>query len=174
MPKIQLRRVYVEKKMPSFDVVSEVDSHELANAVDQANREIDSRFDFKDSKGKYTVEKEHILLTASNDFQIKQMQEILCSKLAKRNLDVRSLKWEDIEKNLSEARQKATICQGIEKEMAKKVTKQIKELSSKVQASIQGDQIRVNGKKRDDLQEVMQLLRAADTEIPLQFNNFRD
>lgn len=160
--------------MPSFDIVSEIDSHELSNAVDQANREINSRFDFKDSNGKYVLEKEHVLLTASNDFQIKQMQEILISKLAKRNLDVRSLKWEDIEKNLSEARQKATICQGIDKEDAKKLTKLIKELSLKVQASIQGDQVRVNGKKRDDLQEIMQKLRAADVEIPLQFNNFRD
>jgi len=160
--------------MPSFDVVSEVDSHELANAVDQANREIESRFDFKGSNGKYTLEKEHVLLTASNDFQIKQMQEILISKLAKRHLDVRSLKWEDIEKNLSEARQKATICQGIEKEMAKKVAKTIKELSAKVQASIQGDQVRVTGKKRDDLQEIMHKLKEAHLEIPLQFNNFRD
>lgn len=160
--------------MPSFDIVSEVDSHELSNAVDQANREIGSRFDFKDSNGKYTLEKEHILLSAANDFQVKQMQEVLFSKLAKRNLDSRSLKLEDIEKNLSEARQKATICQGLEKEVAKKLTKLIKELNSKVQASIQGDQVRVNAKKKDDLQEIMQQLRAADFEVPLQFNNFRD
>ena len=160
--------------MPSFDIVSEIDLHELSNAVDQANREIDSRFDFKDSRAKYILEKEHVLLTAANDFQVKQMQEILYAKLAKRNLDVRSIKWEDIEKNLSEARQKASLCQGIDKEAAKKLTKTIKELSSKVQASIQGDQVRVNGKKRDDLQEIMQKLREADLEIPLQFNNFRD
>jgi uncharacterized protein YajQ (UPF0234 family) len=160
--------------MPSFDIVSEIDLHELSNAVDQANREIDSRFDFKDSRAKYVLEKEHVLLTAANDFQVKQMQEILYAKLAKRNLDVRSIKWEDIEKNLSEARQKASLCQGIDKEAAKKLTKTIKELSSKVQASIQGDQVRVNGKKRDDLQEIMQKLREADLEIPLQFNNFRD
>jgi cyclic-di-GMP-binding protein len=160
--------------MPSFDIVSEVDAHELSNAVDQANREIGSRFDFKDSNGKYTLEKEHILLSAASDFHIKQMQDVLYGKLAKRDLDPRSLKWEDIEKNLSEARQKATICQGIGKEEAKKLTKLIKELCPKVQASIQGDQVRVNGKKRDDLQETMQKLRAAEFEIPLQFNNFRD
>lgn len=160
--------------MPSFDIVSEIDLHELSNAVDQANREIDSRFDFKGSGSKYVLEKEHVMLTAENDFQIKQMQEILYAKLAKRNLDVRSIKWEDIEKNLSEARQKATLCQGIEKDDAKKLTKTIKEISSKVQASIQGEQVRVTGKKRDDLQEVMQKLRETDLEIPLQFNNFRD
>ncbi len=160
--------------MPSFDIVSEVDSHELSNAVDQANREILSRFDFKDSNGKYSLEKDHILLSAASDFQVKQMQEVLYNKLAKRNLDPRSLKFEDIEKNLSEARQKAMICQGIDKEDAKKLTKLIKELNTKVQASIQGDQVRVNGKKRDDLQEIMQQLRAAEFEIPLQYNNFRD
>ncbi len=160
--------------MPSFDIVSEIDMHELSNAVDQANREIDSRFDFKDSKAKYVLEKEHVAMSAANDFQIKQMQEILYAKLAKRNLDVRSIKWEDIEKNLSEARQKASLCQGIDKEAAKKLTKTIKEISNKVQASIQGDQVRVTGKKRDDLQEVMQKLREAELEIPLQFNNFRD
>lgn len=160
--------------MPSFDIVSEVDTHELSNAVDQANREIESRFDFKSSNGKYTLEKEHVLLSAANDFQVKQMQEILYSKLAKRHLDPRSLKFEDIEKNLSEARQKATICQGIDKEEAKKLTKAIKEISAKVQASIQGDQVRVTGKKRDDLQEVMQKLRESNLDIPLQFNNFRE
>lgn len=160
--------------MPSFDIVSEIDMHELSNAVDQANREIDSRFDFKDSKAKYVLEKEHVALSAANDFQIKQMQEILYAKLAKRHLDVRSIKWEEIEKNLSEARQKATLCQGIDKDAAKKLTKTIKEISNKVQASIQGDQVRVTGKKRDDLQEVIQKLREAELEIPLQFNNFRD
>ena len=163
-----------EKAMPSFDIVSEIDLHELSNAVDQANREIDSRFDFKDSRAKYVLEKEHIALSAANDFQIKQMQEILYAKLAKRHFDVGSVKWEDIEKNLREARQKATLCQGIDKEMAKKVTKAIKEISAKVQSSILGDQVRVTGKKRDDLQEVIQKLREADLGIPLQFNNFRD
>ncbi len=160
--------------MPSFDIVSEIDLHELSNAVDQANREIDSRFDFKDSKAKYVLEKEHIALSAANDFQVKQMQEILYSKLAKRHLDVRSVKWEEIEKNLSEARQKATLCQGIDKDNAKKITKAIKEISTKVQSSIQGEQVRVTGKKRDDLQEVIQKLKEADLGIPLQFNNFRD
>lgn len=160
--------------MPSFDIVSEVEAHELSNAVDQANREISTRFDFKDSQAKYSQEKDHVLLSAKNDFQVKQMQEILISKLAKRHLDVRSLKWEDIEKNLSEARQKAIICQGIEKEAAKRLLKTIKDISTKVQASIQGEQIRVTGKKRDDLQEVIQALRSKDVELPLQFNNFRD
>jgi len=161
--------------MPSFDIVSEVNLHELTNAVDQANREITSRFDFKDSNGRFSLEKEHILLSASNDFQIKQMQEVLHAKLAKRSLDPRSLRWDDnIETSLNEARQKAAICQGIDKDMAKKLTKLIKEFSNKVQASIQGEQIRVTGKKRDDLQEVIQQLRSANVEIPLQFTNFRD
>ena len=158
----------------SFDVVSEVNHHELSNAVDQANREIDNRFDFKGSGAKYLLEKEKINLQAPNEFQVQQMQDILKSKLAKRSLDVKCLEWGSIATNLSEARQEVKVRQGIDKELAKKITKIIKDTAIKVQAAIQGDQVRVTGKNRDDLQQIIQVLRESDTELPLQFTNFRD
>lgn len=132
--------------MPSFDVVSEVDQHELTNAVDQCNREILTRFDFKGSNAAYALKEAEILMTAPNEFQIKQMQEILKAKLAKRAIDIRCLDLGDILTNLSEARQTATIKQGIDKELAKKITKVVKDSKVKVTASIQGEQVRVTGK----------------------------
>jgi cyclic-di-GMP-binding protein len=160
--------------MPSFDIVSNIDNHEITNAVDQANREIKNRFDFKDSNARLELAKDKITIIAPTDFQLKQVDEILRSKLAKRSVDVRSFKYQDINTNLSEARQLIDVKQGIDAENAKKIVKLIKEGGFKVQASIQGEQVRVTGKKRDDLQEVMAMLREAKVEIPLQFTNFRD
>ncbi len=160
--------------MPSFDIVSEVDNHELTNAVDQANREISTRFDFKGIKASFELQKDQILLTAESDFQVKQMQEILFLKCTKREIDVACLDAQEIKSNLAEARQEIKIKQGIDKDIAKKIIKQIKDNKLKVQAAIQGEQIRVTGKKRDDLQETIQFLRGQDFNLPLQFNNFRD
>jgi len=160
--------------MPSFDIVSEVDNHELTNAVDQANREVDNRFDFKGTGAKFELKEEVIELTAPSDFQVKQMQPILESKLVKRNIDIQCVDWGDVESNLSEARQKATVKQGIDKELAKKITKLIKETKLKVQAAVQGEQVRVTGKKRDDLQAIMAMLKEQSLNMPLQFTNFRD
>lgn len=160
--------------MPSFDVVSEVDMHELANALDQANREIGTRFDFKGSGA--NIEQTETLLTlhADNEFQIKQISDILHSKLARRGVDVGVLKPDKIEISGSKALQKITVRQGIESDLARKIVKLIKDSKLKVQAAIQGEQVRVSGKKRDDLQEAMALLRNAKLELPLQYINFRD
>lgn len=160
--------------MPSFDIVSNIDNHEIANAVDQANREVNTRFDFKDTNARLELGKENITIVAPTDFQLKQVDEILRNKLAKRQVDIRCFKYKEINTNLSEAKQLVEIKQGIDSDNAKKITKMIKEAGFKVQAAIQGDQIRVTGKKRDDLQEVMAMLRGAKVEIPLQFINFRD
>jgi uncharacterized protein YajQ (UPF0234 family) len=160
--------------MPSFDIVSEINQHELSNAVDQANREINNRFDFKNIKALFELTKDTITLSAPNDFQVKQMQPILREKFAKRNLDARFLEFKDISQSLSEARQEVQIKKGIDKELAKKITKLIKDSKLKVQSQIQGEQMRVTGKSRDDLQAVMALLRKEELEQPLQFENFRD
>lgn len=160
--------------MPSFDIVSKVDEHELTNAVDQANREVTTRFDFKGTNASYEYKNDVITLIAPSDFQLKQMAEILYTKLAKRNLDARILDFQDPAISLHQARQEIKVKQGIETTLAKKIVKIIKEKHNKVQSSIQGDQVRVTGKKRDDLQEVITFLRAEKLELPLQFDNFRD
>lgn len=160
--------------MPSFDVVSKIDLHEVTNAVDQSNREISTRFDFRGTNARVELAKTTITLIAPTDFQLKQLDEILRNKLAKRNVDVRSLDYKDPEIKLNEARQTAEVRQGIETEQAKKIVKLIKEANLKVQAAIQGDQVRVTGKKRDDLQAVIAMLREAKLNIPLQYENFRD
>jgi uncharacterized protein YajQ (UPF0234 family) len=160
--------------MPSFDIISNADLHEITNAVDQANREVSTRFDFKNTDSNFMLSDETIHLTTETKFQLQQMQEILNSKLAKRNVDIHFLKYKDPETNLSQARQEAQILQGIQQEVAKTITKFIKEKKLKVQTTIQGEQIRVTGKKRDDLQEVIAALRGEDFKIPLQFDNFRD
>jgi len=160
--------------MPSFDIVSNLDQHEVTNAVDQANREVNTRFDFKDTNSRLELAKDKITLIAPTDFQLKQVDEILKSKLAKRSVDVRSFTYKEITTNLNEARQLIEIKSGIDQDNAKKIIKMIKDAGLKVQASIQGDQIRVTGKKRDDLQDVIALLRQAKTELPLQYVNFRD
>lgn len=160
--------------MPSFDVVSKIDTHEVRNAVDQANREVDMRFDFKGTNARFELADDTITLIAPNDFQLKQMDDILRTKITKRNVDIRSLDAKEPEIKLSEAKQKITVKQGIETEVAKKIIKFIKDKKFKVQAAIQGDQVRVTGKKRDDLQEVIGVLRQENFGIPLQFENFRD
>lgn len=160
--------------MPSFDIVSNLDNHEVANAVDQTNREVSTRFDFKDTNARAELNKDKVTLIAPTDFQLKQVDEILRNKFTKRQVDIRSLHYKDISTSLHEAKQVIEIKQGIDAENAKKITKLIKDSGFKVQTAIQGEQIRVTGKKRDDLQAVIALLRGANVAIPLQFVNFRD
>jgi uncharacterized protein YajQ (UPF0234 family) len=160
--------------MPSFDIVSNIDTHEIANAVDQTNRELNSRFDFKGTDANVEFTDKLITITAPTDFQVKQVDEILKSKLAKRSVDIRVLNYKEMNKNLSMAKQEVEVKEGIDQENAKKITKLIKDEKMKVQASIQGDQIRVTGKKRDDLQEVIAMLKGAKLAVPVQFVNFRD
>jgi len=160
--------------MPTFDVVSEFDAHEASNAIDQANREVSNRFDFKGTGSKYELDGQLITLTSPTDFQLKQMLDILRQKLAKRGIDVACMKEEEPEISLNEARQKVILRQGIETPLAKDLVKKIKTSKIKVQTAIQGDKLRVSGKKRDDLQSVISLLKKADIDLPLQYENFRD
>ena len=160
--------------MPSFDIVSEVDTHELTNAVDQANRELDTRFDFKGVEAKFVRDEDSIALSAPSEFQLQQMTDILRARLVARKIDARCLEFGDVETNLAGARQKVAVKQGIERELAKKIQASIKDAKLKVDTQINGDKLRVSGKKRDDLQAAMALLRAAEFERPLQFDNFRD
>ena len=160
--------------MPSFDVVSEVDQHEVHNAVDQANREIGTRFDFKGSDAKVEITDGNLLLEAQSEFQIDQMRDIVIGKLAKRGVDVGALKIDKVETTGTRARQKLEIRQGIDQDTARKLVKAIKESKLKVQASIQGAQLRITGKKRDDLQDAIALLKKSDVGLPLQYQNFRD
>ena len=160
--------------MPSFDVVSKIDNHEVTNAVDQANREITTRFDFRGSDARIELVKDTVTLIAPTDFQLKQLDEIFRNKLAKRQVDSRSLEYKNPEIKINEARQQVEIKQGIDPDTARKIVKLIKETNIKVQASIQGDQVRVTGKKRDELQSVIAMLRNAKMNLPLQFENFRD
>ena len=160
--------------MPSFDIVSEVDHHELSNAIDQANREIGTRYDFKGSDARIEQSQNQLTLTTESEFQIKQMTPILQQKMSKRGIDVSCLEFSDIVEMNRRARQQVLVREGLDKDLARKIVKLIKDSKLKVQAAIQGEQVRVNGKKRDDLQAVMQLLKAANLGIPLQFNNFRD
>ena len=160
--------------MPSFDVVSEYDAHEAANAVDQANREVSNRFDFKGTGSKYELEEGVISLTTQSDFQLKQMLDILHQKLSKRGIDIGCLKEEEPEITGTEARQKVIMRQGIESALAKYLVKKIKSSKIKLQAAIQGEKLRVSGKNRDDLQAVIALLKEAGADVPLQYENFRD
>lgn len=160
--------------MPSFDVVSEVDKHELTNAVDQANRELATRFDFKGTDAKFELEGFVVSLSASSVFQLKQMQDILRTRLSARQIDTRCLDVADPLENLGGARQKITVKQGIEQADSKKLIASIKEAKLKVETQITGDKLRITGKKRDDLQDAIALLKKSKVELPLQFNNFRD
>jgi cyclic-di-GMP-binding protein len=160
--------------MPSFDTVSEMDMHELSNAVDQANREVTTRYDFKGVGAQFDLKKDRVVMSAEVDFQLKQMLDILHQKLAKRGVDLKHLQIEEPELLHKKATQVIQLQQGISTEQAKKIVKLIKAQKFKVQASIQGDQVRVTGKKRDDLQSVMAFLKAQELDLPLQFNNFRD
>ena len=160
--------------MPSFDVVSELDRHELANAVDQANREVENRFDFRGTGAKFELADWVVTLEAPSAFQVQQMVAILTDKLARRNIDVGAMSPEKPEVALHKTRQQIVMKHGVDTDSARKIVKTIKESKIKVQASIQGEQVRVNGKKRDDLQEVIQLLKKSELGLPLQFTNFRD
>ncbi len=160
--------------MPSFDIVSKIDKHELTNAVDQANRELGNRFDFKGSDASYELADPVITQSAPSDFQLKQMLDNLRARLIARGIDVKCMDVAEPESNLAGARQKITIKQGIEQALAKKVVATIKEAKLKAEAQINGDKLRVSAKKRDDLQTVMALLRAGEFDLPLQFENFRD
>jgi uncharacterized protein YajQ (UPF0234 family) len=160
--------------MPSFDVVSELNAHELTNAVDQANRELSQRFDFKDTGAVYELEEHTVTMKAQVDFQLKQMLDILKLRLSKRGIDLAYLDLEDPQITLATAQQAVAFKQGIDQETGRKISRLIKDSKLKVTAALQGDKVRVTGKSRDDLQQVMQLLRGSKLETPLQFNNFRD
>ena len=160
--------------MPSFDVVSEFDAHEATNAIDQANREVNTRFDFKGTGSKFVLEESVVNLTSQSDFQLQQMLDILRQKLSKRGIDIACMKEEETEMSGTEARQKVILRQGIEAQLARDLVKKIKASKIKVQSAIQGEKLRISGKKRDDLQSVIALLKDADVDIPLQYENFRD
>jgi uncharacterized protein YajQ (UPF0234 family) len=160
--------------MPSFDIVSELDHHELTNAVDQANRELEIRFDFKGTGAKFELAEYLVTLEAPSDFQLKQMMDILTQKVAKRGLAVGAMDAKEPEVTLSKARQQVVFQHGIDADHARKIVRHIKDSKLKVQASIQGEQVRVTGKKRDDLQSVIAMLKEASLDLPLQFQNFRD
>ena len=160
--------------MPSFDIVSELDKHEVTNAVDQASRELTTRFDFKGVKASFTRNTDSISMEADVDFQLRQMIDMLVGKFVARGLDPKCFDEQDAELSGVKARQEILLRQGLDQENAKKVTKAIKESKAKVQVQIQGEKVRVTGKKRDDLQGVMALLKESDIDLPLQYNNFRD
>jgi len=160
--------------MPSFDVVSEVDKHEVTNAVDQANREVGTRFDFKGLDATFEQKDLVVTMSAESEFQLDQMRDILIAKLVKRSIDVGCMDFGATTKLGMKAKKDVTMRAGVDIDTAKKIVKLIKEKKLKVQAAIQGEQVRVTGKKRDDLQQVMAFLREADIGLPLQFTNFRD
>lgn len=160
--------------MPSFDVVSEVDKHELTNAVDQASRLIANRYDFKGVDASFERKDYEITMVAEVEFHLDQMLDILKGALHKNGIDITCLDIKPVKSNLKHVKQEIVVRTGLETELAKKIVRLVKDEKLKVQAAIQGDQVRITGKKRDDLQECMAMLRAADIEMPLQYTNFRD
>jgi len=161
--------------MPSFDIVSEVNQVEVRNAIDQVNKELGTRFDFKGSDARVEYDGKALTLFADDDFKLKQVTDVLTGKLTKRQVDVRSLKFADAEKiSGNKVKQAVTVRTGVEQELAKKIQRLVKDSKLKVQASIQGDAVRVAGSKKDDLQAAIQLVRKSVTDLPLQFINFRD
>jgi len=160
--------------MPSFDVVSEVDLQEVRNAVDQASRELGTRFDFNGVDAGFEFADGIIRLHAQEEFQLGQMLDILRDKLTRRNVDTRALDPGEVEASGKQKRQQFSLKQGIDRDMAKKIVKLIKDSRLKVQTQVQGDQVRVTGKKRDDLQDVIAMLKKTELELPLNFTNFRD
>ena len=161
--------------MPSFDIVSEVNQVEVRNALDQANKEISTRYDFKGSDARVEHKDKELTLYADDDFKLKQVTDVLLGKLTKRSVDVRALKFGNVEKiSGDKVKQVATLRVGIEQELAKKIVREIKDAKLKVQASIQGDAVRVSGAKKDELQSAIALVKKAVTEVPVQFSNFRD
>ena len=165
----------LENKMPTFDIVSEVDKHELTNAVDQANREIDNRFDFRGTDASVEQSDKVLTLNANSDFQLDQLLDILRMKLIKRKVDVSCLEVKGSVGNGKMRKKEVIIREGIDKDLSRKIVKLVKESKIKVQSAVQGESVRITGKKRDDLQAIMALLKISDSlEMPLQFNNFRD
>src|SRR4029077_18800245 len=160
--------------MPSFDAVSEVNTHEVANAVDQANRELAQRFDFKDTGARFELKDFTVTLQAQVDFQLRQMLEILKLRLSKRGIDLSCLQIGEPRTTLSSAQQEVVLRQGIDADTGRKITRLVKDSKLKVQASVQGDKVRISGKQRDDLQAAIVLLRAAKLDVRLQFTSFRD
>ena len=160
--------------MPSFDVVSEVDNHELTNAVDQTNREVTNRFDFKGTNARVERNEFELTIIAEAEFQVKQILDILQNKMTRRGIDIDCLELADLVESGNEVRQPVKVRQGIDKDLARKMVKLIKDSKLRVQAQIQQNQLRVSGKKRDDLQNVIAKLKDADVDLPLQFVNFRD
>ena len=160
--------------MPSFDTVSEVDLQEVSNAVDQANREIGNRYDFKGSSARVVQTEDQLTIQADSEFQLDQVKDILHLKLAKRGVDLGSLEEGKLETTVNQARQTLRVRQGIPQDIAKRIVKLVKDAKLKVQASVQGDKVRVSGKNRDDLQKVIAILRGAAIDLPLQYSNFRD
>lgn len=160
--------------MPSFDVVSELNAHEVTNAVDQANREVSQRFDFKDTGACFELEEFRITLRAPADFQLKQMLDILRLRISKRGIDVACMQVGAPQVALNEAKQEVTLKHGIDADTARTLVKLLKESSLKVQTAIQGEKLRVTGKKKDDLQSAIALLRKSEAGVPLQYVNFRD
>lgn len=160
--------------MPTFDVVSEIDMHELTNAVDQANREVGNRFDFKGTHSKIEQAQAEITVISESEFQVEQIMDILRGKMVKRGIDIGCLDVKDPVTSGKEVRQLVIARQGIDKELSRKIVKLVKDSKIKVQAAIQGDQVRVSGKKRDDLQQIIALLKDAKLDLPLQYTNFRD
>lgn len=160
--------------MPSFDIVSEFDKHEAQNAIDQANKEVSTRFDFKGSNSTFELNEDKLLMISGSEFQLQQMLDIVQTKLIKRGVDIGCMDIAEPKASGKTVRQEITLKQGLDTALAKKIVKLIKDKKLKVQAAIQGDQVRVTGKKRDDLQEVIHMLKEEKLEMPLQFNNFRD
>lgn len=160
--------------MPSFDIVSEVDMHEVSNATDQASREVGTRFDFKGTESSFERDEAVITVTSESEFQVDQMLDILRTKLARRGIDLGALVVDPPETVGKLARRKVTIRQGLDADTCRKAVKMIKSTKLKIQAAVQGEQVRVTGKKRDDLQRVIADMREADLGIPVQFTNFRD
>jgi uncharacterized protein YajQ (UPF0234 family) len=161
--------------MPSFDIVSEADQVEVNNAIDQTNKEVSTRFDFKGSDARVEHKDKELTLHADDDFKLSQVTDILTAKLTKRGVDIRSLKYGDVEKvSGNKVKQTITVRTGVEQELSKKIVKILKDSKLKVQGSIQGDAVRVSSAKRDELQSAIALVKKSITDFPLQFNNFRD
>ena len=160
--------------MPTFDIVSEVDMQEVRNAVDQASRELGTRFDFRGIGASFELEEAAVLFRAEEEFQIEQMEDILRDKLIRRKVDTGCLEAGEIEASGREKRRRYRIVQGIDRDQGRAIVKCVKDSKLKVQASIQGEKIRITGKKRDDLQQAIAMLRDAKLDVPLQFENFRD
>ena len=160
--------------MPSFDIVSEVDLHQATNAVDQANRVVDNRFDFKGVDAKFERDERTITMIAEAEFQVQQMLDMLQNTLHKNGIDIKCMELGDVQQSGKQCKQSVVLKHGLDSEIAKKLVKAIKAEKFKVQSQIQGDQVRVTGKKRDDLQAVIAYFKQQDNEVPLQYTNFRD